>query len=81
MCYYGTCWNINGKIKKLLQKVKILKIHLSDDEAELIFDWILRSQLKGNGKPGWAVNKADLHKQIGNNTNWFKNTKLNQEEL
>ena len=36
------------------------------------FDWIPRSQLKGNGKPGWAVNKADLHKQIGNNTNWFK---------
>ena len=81
MWYYGTFLNINGKIKKLLQKVKILKIHLSDDEAELIFDWILRSQLKGNGKPGWAVNKADLHKQIGNNTNWFKNIKLNQEEL
>ena len=46
--------------------MKIFKILLSDDAAELIFDWIQRSQLKGNGKLGWVVNKTDLHKQIGN---------------
>ena len=46
--------------------MEIFKIDLSDDVAELIFDWIQRSQLKGDGKPGWAVNKADLHKQIEN---------------
>ena len=38
----------------------------SGDVAELIFDWIHGSQLKGNRKPGWAVNKEDFHKQIGN---------------
>ena len=38
----------------------------SGDVAELIFDWIHGSQLKGNRKPGWAVNKDDLRKQIGN---------------
>ena len=46
--------------------MEIFKIDLWDDVAELIFDWIQRSQLKGDGKPGWAVNKADLHKQIEN---------------
>ena len=38
----------------------------SGDVAELIFDGIHGSQLKGNGKPGWAINKEDLRKQIGN---------------
>ena len=52
--------------KVALKTFKLLKIDLSDDVAELIFDWIQRIQLKGDGKPGWAVNKADLHKQIGN---------------